>query len=151
MSVKKQNVTITTWQFMRAWTIRHAFIVVIETSAFWLSYKLWDCNCTKLHIFAQNYKVIALLLTNHNQVIFFMYMINNIKELHFAPQRKLLLAWWLLSSRVKSNCFITFLIYFSTYSISIDVDSNRISNERRNREVNVHYATIHRNWNRIMF
>ena len=34
-------------------------IVVIENSAFWLAYKLWDnCNCTKLQISAQNYKAL---------------------------------------------------------------------------------------------
>ena len=37
MTVRIQNVTMTTRQFKRAWTI-HAFIVVIETSAFRLAY-----------------------------------------------------------------------------------------------------------------
>ena len=37
MAVKKQNVAVTTWQYMRAQTI-HASIVIIEISAFLLVY-----------------------------------------------------------------------------------------------------------------
>ena len=36
----------------------HASIVVIETSAFWLAYFLWDCNYTKLQISARNYTIL---------------------------------------------------------------------------------------------
>ena len=73
MTVNKQNVTVT-WKFMRTWTI-HASIVVIKTSASdWLiSFEIAIARSYKfleLHIFSQNYKVIALLLTNQNQVIF---------------------------------------------------------------------------------
>ena len=69
---------------MRARTI-HASIVVIETSAFWVAYLLWDCNCTKLQTSARNYTFLHRITTctaldQSESSNFFMYMITCVKQ-----------------------------------------------------------------------
>ena len=121
LAVKKQNLTVTTWQFIHACTVNsclnrchrnffilialsmcartliYASIVVIETSTFWLAYWLWDCNCTKLQISARNYTFFTELQSNGTALNqsessnFLLYMISGVICCNF-------LKIWLMSS-----------------------------------------------------